>query len=151
MKSHLETNRFAEWAAEQLSAAEIVPSAGMRAQTVRNCVLALSRTFGDMNFTVAGDGVRDEVLTLFGKLARGESLPVAGADLRWVSARQKTPSIGETARVRSTAFAGDQGILYNGRLGRIIFMRNGRIGIAFEDGKTPEQFACTTRELELRY
>ncbi len=58
-------------------------------------------------------------------------------DERWVPAQAGQLTVGDTVRVRFDAFTGSNGVLHNGRRGRIVGVRYGDIIVKTTDGKVP--------------
>ena len=63
-------------------------------------------------------------------------LPKVGDDA-WEGARRGFLVLGDTIRVKADAFEGHKGKTYNGRVGRVVAIRNGQVFLTSTDGIEP--------------
>lgn len=117
-----------EWVREQLTLA--------RSQVrVGNAVLQLLELWETM------DSMEPEVasttLQAFSDLAQGFPLVEGGDDGVWVPAIRGQFSVGDTVRIKRDAFSGAEGKAKNGRIGRIVGVRSGRVAFRSTDEVEP--------------
>jgi hypothetical protein len=79
----------------------------------------------------------EEIFDALGKLAQNHALVAGESDGVWVQAMAGQLIVGDRVRIKSTAFTGTEGKLYNGRVGRIVAIRTGRIVFRSNDNKEP--------------
>ena len=77
------------------------------------------------------------ILDIFSKLSLSHSIVPQNPDERWIPAQAGQLIVGDTIRVRSDAFSGANGVLHNGRRGKIVGVRYGDIIVKTTDGKVP--------------
>lgn len=146
-------NDFETWVTQQLDQAGYLPTVNRDVQIIRTSVLALAKTFGEMNFDQADPngrvGLRENVLKLFMHLANGHALPAANMEGAWILARKTSPALGMEARVLLDAFDGPEGQMFNGRRGHIVHNRN-MIGVRFSDDRFPIEHNFDPRQIEVR-
>lgn len=85
------------------------------------------------------DQDKDFVVTSFATLTRGHALPRLHEELeRWKPCLPGDYRVGDTVRVRSSAYHGEQGMWHNGQRGKIIATRNNSVIVRY-DGTTAEE------------
>jgi hypothetical protein len=118
---------LSEWAAAQLT------KSGTD-QVTTTSVMRLIELWDTMTF---GSDVerRDNVLNLFGELARSHALEAANpTPYTWVSANNAKPRQHDRVRVRRDAFAGEQGTILNGEEGVVARIARGTLVISMDIG-----------------
>jgi hypothetical protein len=120
-----------DWIKQQMTAAKVKQSVG-------TSVLRLFEVWGTMNHD---EKTAQETVEIFSKLAVGHSLVEGETDEfsgTWVPAQPGQIIVTDIVRIKSSAFAGELGIVHNGRVGRVVGVRYGDIIVKTVDGKTPE-------------
>jgi len=117
-----------EWVREQLTLA--------RAQVrVGNAALKLLEAWEELD--AMEPDVASTTLKTFSDLAQGFPLVEAGDDGVWVPAMRGQFKVGDTVRIRRDAFTGEEGKRRNGRQGRIVAVRSGRVAFRSTDNVEP--------------
>lgn len=115
------------WVRSQLENAKVSIPVG-------ESVLALIDTWAK---TEHADSSSDQVLELFSKLCKSNSLVSTPENEVWQPAGPGFIRVGDEVRVMADAFEGDLGQIHNGRRGRVVAVRYGDIIIKTTDGKEP--------------
>lgn len=83
----------------------------------------------------------EEVLAVVTRLARGHSLephPAEGDNnIQWEEVRRGRIFVQDVVRVKHNAYGGYTGTIHNGRVGRVVALRNGEIFISYSDNREP--------------
>lgn len=116
-----------EWVKEQMTAARLRRGPG-------DAVLKLLKFWEEINLT---PDQAKEALEAFSKIAQGHSIVPENKDEVWVTAQGGQVKVGDQVRVKSDAFEGKAGQEQNGRPGRIVAIRTGRIVVRGTDTREP--------------
>lgn len=120
-----------DWVNEQLAGAKV-------RKPVAELVIALLKQWENVDTSnVPTQEHLDQALDLFKDLARGYAVIPEQAEEMWVSAQPGMLKIGNEVRVKHNAFTGDRGTIHNGRRGRIVGIRTGKIFVRSTDDKEP--------------
>jgi hypothetical protein len=108
--------------------------AGVR-QGTGDAVLALLKVWETLDLTPE---MAEDAIDVFSSLAKNEALIKTPAEQLWIPAQtggmiQK----GDIVRIRHNAFAGEVGIIHNGRVGRVTAIRSGDIIFRSTDDLDP--------------
>jgi cation transport ATPase len=117
-----------EWVKQQLTLAKAKVKIG-------NAILKLLEvweTIPDMD-----ERSTAEIFDMLGKLTQNHALVEEESDGVWVQAMAGQLIVGDRVRVKTSAFTGIDGKIYNGRVGRIVAVRTGRIVFRSTDEKVP--------------
>jgi hypothetical protein len=108
-----------EWASAQMVKAGV-------SQPVQTSVNKLLDVWGQMSHTPR---TLEETLAAFTALVRSQALAADEGDPLgdWVQARPGHIVMGDTMRVKVSAYPGSKGELYNGKLGKVIGLRYGSV------------------------
>jgi hypothetical protein len=117
-----------EWVKEQLTLAK-------KRVKVGNAILRMLEIWEQIPEMDAKS--TQEIFESLGKLAQNHALVAGESEGVWVQAQAGQLIVGDRVRVKSAAFTGTEGKLYNGRVGRIVAIRTGRIVFRSEDNKKP--------------
>lgn len=118
------------WVQDQIAAAKVPTQVG-------RAVLSLIRTWSSVEFQ--NETYRDKTLEVFAKLAKGEAL-VDDSDKSWHQVVVGgLLNKADRVRVRSDAYDGHIGTQLNGRQGRVLDKRSGRIVVRLDADSRPEQ------------
>jgi len=109
-------------------------SAGVQ-QGVGDTVLKLLAVWEDVDVP---ENMLEDSIEFFSKVALQHSLNNTPVEETWVQAHSGGNSIvGGTVRVRHNYFAGEAGILHNGRKGRVTAVRSGDVIVRSTDDLEP--------------
>lgn len=80
------------------------------------------------------DAEKDFVISSFGSLVRGHSLPRLNEEFEnWKSCQAGDYMIGDTVRVKSSGYSGEHGMWHNGKRGKIIGTRNNSVVVRYDE------------------
>lgn len=80
------------------------------------------------------DAEKEFVITSFSSLARGHALPRPDEEFeKWKPCVAGDYRIGDTVRVRSSAYIGELGMWHNGKRGKVIGTRNNSVVVRYDD------------------
>lgn len=118
-----------EWVKEQLTAARVQQAQG-------DAVLHLLE--GWETTPISDPGMSKEVLEIFSALAQGHALSEsAEKDEVWIQMVAGQITVGDDVRVRHDAFDGPDGAVHNGRRGKVVGVRYGKVIVRTTDGRDP--------------
>lgn len=115
-----------DWVLTQLAAVRARQGAG-------DAVLALLEVWGSLDLSPE---LATEAVDIFSAVALGHSLVPENKDEVWVPAQAGQLQVGQTVRVKNSAFTGADHKL-NGRRGTIVAIRTGRIVMRSSDNVEP--------------
>jgi hypothetical protein len=121
-----------EWVKEQLQAAKVKVGSG-------KAIIKLLEAWEDI--PKLSDGMTEEVLEVFPKLAKGIAFIVEEDenDYIWVPLQPGQITVADVVRVRADAFEDSKlGPIHNGRRGTVVAVRYGDVVFNDTDGKSPE-------------
>lgn len=132
MADHIDRSVDRDWAIAQLD------GAGITDPLVRTEVGLIIEAWEGIETTVDPEAAA-EAFAIAAKLALGHSLstPAEETEEVWVDIIPGQVKVADTVRVRAEAFEGKTGQMHNGRVGRIVAIRNGNIIVKSTDGKNP--------------
>lgn len=107
-----------------------------RAQVkVGNSILELLKTWE--NLVELNPASAEKVLEMFSALAQNHAVVEPESEGVWVPAMGGQLIVGDKVRVKKDAFTGDIGKKHNGRLGRVVAVRTGRVVFRSTDAIEP--------------
>lgn len=116
------------WVKQQLT------NAGVR-QGTGDAVLALLETWDKLEVP---SHLHEDVAEVFGKLSQGHALIKNPGDELWVQAEPGGRlAVGDTVRIHFNAFPDEAGRMHNGRRGKVVGIRSGKVYVQSTDGLTP--------------
>lgn len=116
-----------KWVKTQLQAARVRKPVG-------DATMKLVELFDEMELS---DEHRAKTVEMFSKLALGHAFIKEKKGEVWVPVRPGDIRVSEIVRVKADSFAGELGMLHNGRQGVVVGVRYGDVIIKSNDGKEP--------------
>lgn len=117
-----------EWVREQLTLARAQVRSG-------NTVLKLLEFWETLEAMEPDEA--SKTLEMFSSLAQGHPIVEPESDGIWVPAMRGQFSVGDRVRVKRDGFAAEEGRRLNGRVGRIVAVRSGRVVFRSDDAIDP--------------
>ncbi len=103
-------------------------------QPIQEAVVGLLECTVDLvNLHDLTDEERETVIEYLTKLLRGYSIALKDETERWGPVRPGDYRIGDTIRVRDTAYEGERGTKNNGRRGRVVAARDGFVLCVYDE------------------
>ena len=115
------------WVHRQFEAARL-------AKNVGNPVIDLLTTWEELD---VDPKLVPEILDVFREVAQGHALLPNESEQTWVEAQRGNIVVGNTVRVRLDAYSGPAGQYHNGRVGKVVGIRNGDIIFRSNDDVPP--------------
>lgn len=118
-----------EWVKEQLTTALVQQEQG-------DAVLLLLKAWETV--PVSDPAITEEILDIFSTLAQGHAINEATErDEVWIQMVAGQITVGDDVRVRHDAFDGPDGAVHNGRRGKVVGVRYGKVIVRTTDGRDP--------------
>lgn len=117
-----------DWVHQQFTGAGVRKGTG-------DAVITLLKAWQDIDLP---NELLEDTVDVFSHLARQEALIKNPGNEVWVQAIAGGPlQVGDQIRVRHDAYKGDEGVIHNGRRGKVVAIRSGRVIVQSTDGLKP--------------